>query len=118
MIEPIMFFGMGFLVASLIGLVIIPLLHTRAIQRRTLLDFFCPHPTPSLGVGTINEGQCSRPLPAARFRWPLIPPCVPTWSRYAPAGRDWVHEIKHDGYRLMVRRVGARVRLFTRRGFD
>ena len=33
-------------------------------------------------------------------------------------GRDWVHEIKHDGYRLMVRRVGARVRLFTRRGFD
>ena len=34
------------------------------------------------------------------------------------SGRDWVHEIKHDGYRLMVRRQGARVRLFTRRGFD
>ena len=29
-----------------------------------------------------------------------------------------MHEIKHDGYRLMVRRQGARVRLFTRRGFD
>ena len=54
-----------------------------------------------------------RTLPLA-----FIPPCVPTWSRHAPVGRDWVHEIKHDGYRLMVRRQGARVRLFTRRGFD
>ena len=54
-----------------------------------------------------------RALPLA-----FIPPCIPTWSRHAPVGRDWVHEIKHDGYRLMVRRQGARVRLFTRRGFD
>ena len=30
----------------------------------------------------------------------------------------WVHEIKHDGYRLMVRRDGARVRCFTRNGHD
>jgi len=29
-----------------------------------------------------------------------------------------VHEIKHDGYRLIVRRDGDRVRLFTRRGYD
>jgi bifunctional non-homologous end joining protein LigD len=35
-----------------------------------------------------------------------------------PAGPDWVHEIKHDGYRLQVRRVGDQVRLFTRRGYD
>ena len=56
----------------------------------------------------------------ARRGLPLafIPPCIPTWARHAPVGRDWVHEIKHDGYRLMVRRQGARVRLFTRRGFD
>ncbi len=56
----------------------------------------------------------------ARSTLPLafIPPCIPTWARHAPVGRDWVHEIKHDGYRLMVRRQGARVRLFTRRGFD
>jgi hypothetical protein len=31
---------------------------------------------------------------------------------------DWVHEIKHDGYRLIVRRDGKAVRLFTRRGHD
>jgi hypothetical protein len=29
-----------------------------------------------------------------------------------------VHEIKHDGYRLIVRRDGDVVRLFTRRGHD
>jgi hypothetical protein len=29
-----------------------------------------------------------------------------------------VHEIKHDGYRLIVRREGDSVRLFTRRGYD
>jgi bifunctional non-homologous end joining protein LigD len=29
-----------------------------------------------------------------------------------------VHEIKHDGYRLQVRRESDTVRLFTRRGYD
>jgi chromosome segregation ATPase len=32
MIEPIMFFGIGFLIASLIGLVILPLVHNRAVR--------------------------------------------------------------------------------------
>jgi bifunctional non-homologous end joining protein LigD len=31
---------------------------------------------------------------------------------------DWVHEVKHDGYRLIVRWDGETVRLFTRRGYD
>jgi ATP-dependent DNA ligase len=42
----------------------------------------------------------------------------PTFSRKAPSGRYWIHEIKHDGYRLVVRKDGWLVRLFTRRGFD
>ena len=29
-----------------------------------------------------------------------------------------MHEIKHDGFRLMVRREGSRVRLWTRGGHD
>jgi bifunctional non-homologous end joining protein LigD len=33
-----------------------------------------------------------------------------------PSGSEWVHEIKHDGYRLMVRRDGDRVRCFTKNG--
>jgi bifunctional non-homologous end joining protein LigD len=35
-----------------------------------------------------------------------------------PSGPLWVHEIKHDGYRLMVRRDGLRIRCFTRNGHD
>jgi bifunctional non-homologous end joining protein LigD len=47
-----------------------------------------------------------------------IPPCIPTRAPKPPTGTDWVHEIKHDGYRLQVRREGGAVRLFTRRGYD
>jgi bifunctional non-homologous end joining protein LigD len=36
----------------------------------------------------------------------------------APSGADWVHEIKHDGYRLIVRRDGPTVRLYTRNAYD
>jgi hypothetical protein len=43
----------------------------------------------------------------------FVPPCIPTRAHKAPAGPDWVHEIKHDGYRLQVRREGNTVRLFT-----
>jgi bifunctional non-homologous end joining protein LigD len=48
----------------------------------------------------------------------FVPPCIPTRAPKPPAGPDWVHEIKHDGYRLQVRRDGDTVRLFTRRGYD
>jgi bifunctional non-homologous end joining protein LigD len=34
------------------------------------------------------------------------------------AGPDWLDEIKHDGYRLIVQCDGARVRLFTGNGYD
>src|SRR5580704_16036914 len=47
-----------------------------------------------------------------------VPPCIPTRAYKAPSGPGWVHEIKHDGYRLQVRREGEAVRLFTRRGHD
>ena len=33
-----------------------------------------------------------------------------------PSGTDWVHEIKHDGYRVIVHRDGSAVRLYTRKG--
>jgi bifunctional non-homologous end joining protein LigD len=48
----------------------------------------------------------------------FIEPCLPTLGVKPPSGAGWVHEIKHDGYRLLVRRDGDRVRLFTRRGYD
>src|SRR5271167_1155352 len=48
----------------------------------------------------------------------FIDPCIPTLAAKPPAGPGWVHEIKHDGYRLIVRRDSETARLFTRHGFD
>jgi ATP dependent DNA ligase domain len=48
----------------------------------------------------------------------FVDPCIPTLAAKPPSGPGWVHEIKHDGYRLIVRRDGKAVRLFTRRGYD
>ena len=33
-------------------------------------------------------------------------------------GPGWIHEIKHDGFRILARREAERVRLFTRHGTD
>jgi hypothetical protein len=48
----------------------------------------------------------------------FVAPSIPSLAHKPPSGPDWVHEIKHDGYRLIVRRDGEAVRLFTRRGYD
>jgi ATP-dependent DNA ligase len=48
----------------------------------------------------------------------FIEPCIPTRAARPPSGPDWIHEIKHDGYRLIVRAASPLVRLFTLRGFD
>ena len=45
-------------------------------------------------------------------------PCIPTRGTKVPDRPEWLHEIKHDGYRLIVQREGKRVRLFTRNGYD
>jgi bifunctional non-homologous end joining protein LigD len=45
-------------------------------------------------------------------------PCLPTKGTKVPDRPDWIHEIKHDGYRLIVQREDKRVRLFTRNGHD
>jgi bifunctional non-homologous end joining protein LigD len=59
-------------------------------------------------------------VPGAKIPLPLgfIPPCLPRPSQKAPSGSAWVHEIKHDGYRLVARKDDKRVRLYTRRGYN
>jgi hypothetical protein len=47
-----------------------------------------------------------------------IEPCLPTSAKVPPTGAGWIHEIKHDGFRLLARRDGAGVRLITRHGND
>src|SRR5437016_4029882 len=48
----------------------------------------------------------------------FIEPCLPSSAPKPPAGQSWLHEIKHDGFRLMALRDGDDVRLYTRRGND
>ena len=45
-------------------------------------------------------------------------PCLPRPAKQPPAGPGWIHEIKHDGFRILAHRDGDRVRLITRNGFD
>jgi ATP-dependent DNA ligase len=56
---------------------------------------------------------CMRTLPAG-----FIEPCLPTKADTLPSGALWVHEIKHDGFRIMARKDGPRVRLYSRPGND
>jgi bifunctional non-homologous end joining protein LigD len=48
----------------------------------------------------------------------FIVPAQPVLASRPPSGADWVHEIKHDGYRMIVRRDGPTVRLYSRNAYD
>jgi bifunctional non-homologous end joining protein LigD len=49
---------------------------------------------------------------------PRFEPCLPRPVQEPPAGPGWLHEIKHDGFRILAHRQGHRVRLLTRNGHD
>jgi bifunctional non-homologous end joining protein LigD len=48
----------------------------------------------------------------------FIAPCLPTKTDKLPSGSHWLHEIKHDGFRVIGRKDGDRVRLYSRPGND
>ena len=52
------------------------------------------------------------------FPYKAIQPCLPKPAKEPPAGPDWIHEIKHDGFRILARRDGDNVRLYTRNGYN
>ena len=54
-----------------------------------------------------------RALPAG-----FIAPCLPSSASQPPSGEEWLHEIKHDGFRVIARKDGASVRLYSRPGND
>jgi bifunctional non-homologous end joining protein LigD len=49
---------------------------------------------------------------------PRYEPCLPRSAKQPPAGPGWIHEIKHDGLRILARRDQGRVRLLSRNGND
>jgi bifunctional non-homologous end joining protein LigD len=48
----------------------------------------------------------------------IIEPCLPSSAEAPPSGPGWIHEIKHDGFRILARKDSAGVRLITRAGND
>jgi bifunctional non-homologous end joining protein LigD len=53
------------------------------------------------------------PLPSG-----FVAPCLPTKAPSPPSGALWLHEIKHDGFRVIARKDGKRVNLYSRPGND
>jgi bifunctional non-homologous end joining protein LigD len=56
----------------------------------------------------------TRPSPPSGF----VLPCNPVLVAKPPAGPDWLHEVKFDGFRLLGFKDGERVKLWSRRGAD
>ena len=48
----------------------------------------------------------------------FIPPCLPSKAPALPSGTMWLHEIKHDRFRVIARKDGPRVKLYSRPGND
>ena len=73
-----------------------------------------PPPTPSALTALLRRLRERASPQKADF----IEPCQPCPAKEPPAGHGWMHEIKHDGYRLMARRDDDGVRLLTRKGYN
>jgi bifunctional non-homologous end joining protein LigD len=57
------------------------------------------------------------PLARDRRKPPgFIRPCQPVLSLKVPVGEGWIHELKHDGFRIVALKDGDAVRLWSRNG--
>jgi bifunctional non-homologous end joining protein LigD len=72
-------------------------------------------------VSSVKKQKRSARALAKRTPDPLpnfIPPCLAKLTDTPPAGDEWGHEIKYDGYRLEARVDHGSVKLLTRTGLD
>ena len=67
-----------------------------------------------------DPSAADRALPGARRAAlpTLLKPQLATLVQHPPAGDEWLHEIKFDGYRLLARVSKGHARLYTRGGND
>lgn len=49
---------------------------------------------------------------------PFIEPQLPTLVDQPPEGADWIHEVKHDGYRTLLAINRGEAKAYTRNGYD
>ena len=48
----------------------------------------------------------------------FVEPELATLDTEVPTGRTWLHEVKYDGYRIIARKAGDEITLFSRSGLD
>ena len=65
-----------------------------------------------------NRPAAGKSAAKAAKRLDFIEPALATLQSQAPAGKEWLHEIKFDGYRMQAQIAGTDVRLLTRTGLD
>ncbi|RFC69321.1 MULTISPECIES: DNA ligase D [Mesorhizobium] len=75
-----------------------------------------------LSIKDIAEGKVpkranTKSRPAAEMP-DFVPPCLATLKTSAPEGKDWLHEVKFDGYRMQAHIENGKVKLLTRTGLD
>ena len=79
------------------------------LRLRTTVSSLLPGTPSAYLLGAVKFNS----LPAG-----FIIPARPVVRSRPPFGPDWVHEIKHDGYRMIVRREGSAVRVYSRNAYD
>jgi bifunctional non-homologous end joining protein LigD len=72
-----------------------------------------------------KKGRATKPSGIARVAGakkgilpPFVEPSLCLQVARPPASAGWIHEIKHDGYRIQARLDAGKVRLLTRKGLD
>jgi bifunctional non-homologous end joining protein LigD len=87
---------------------------TRPAARWLQVDWLSIDGTRILASVALLRGMSRmRTLPSG-----FIEPCLPTKADTLPSGGLWLHEIKHDGFRIVARKNGAQVKLYSRPGND
>ena len=104
-----------------------PAAKTRPTQQAASARTLPPARTtaPNATTRPTRKAAPARTSPPARTTAPAgsplpdrVEPALATLVETAPSGRNWVSEIKFDGYRILVRKDGDDVRLSTRNGLD
>lgn len=80
--------------------------------RRIKMPRRSTHRSPARFLGRVIGGAKPAPFPG------FVEPCCPTERKLPPSGADWLHEIKHDGYRAQAQFHDGAASVFTRRGND
>lgn len=65
-----------------------------------------------------NKPATGKARRAMAARLDFIEPALATLERQAPSGKEWLHEVKFDGYRIQAAIAGTEIRLLTRKGLD